>query len=330
MYFSTTIIWDLIAYAKTKGVNTHDLEVELSVHRNQKYVGYPQLIQTLNFMDRCLEDEHLGLHVGEEASLNVTAPVDNIMMYSQTLEASVNNAIKYSKLISDALECSLEITEDHYSVIYQENPNWKVQQAYAKKQILDLALLSNVKSLAAYTQHQYYPVRIDFNYERPKSLREYYRLFNCSLKFNQPRAQILFEKQIIYRHSKQIEYRLLESIKAKVTNEIDNLDLENELIYRLKKSILNFKPYRISVDEAANELNLSSRTLQRKLKVLHTSFKKVEYDIQLKLAKTYLEENQKSVDEISYLLGFSECSAFTRFFKSLTSLSPLEYRGTVD
>ena len=43
----------------------------------------------------------------------------------------------------------------------------------------------------------------------------------------------------------------------------------------------------------------------------NTTFKKIEFELQLKLAMTYLEENQKSIDEISYLLGFSESSALS-------------------
>ncbi|PCJ67275.1 MAG: hypothetical protein COA58_02865 [Bacteroidetes bacterium] len=70
-------------------------------------------------------------------------------------------------------------------------------------------------------------------------------------------------------------------------------------------------------------------TLQRRLKCLITNFKEVEYELQLKQSKTYLEEKQKSIEEISYLLGFSKSSAFIRFFKSLTDLTPREYAASV-
>ena len=124
-------------------------------------------------------------------------------------------------------------------------------------------------------------------------------------------------------------YGLLENLKEKVAKEIKNLPTENALVYKLKKCILNHKPKRMLIEEAAKELYLSKRTLQRRLKELNATFKKVEYELLLKLAKTYLKEDEKSVDEISYLLGFSESSAFIRFFKSLTAQTPLEYKSNI-
>ncbi len=326
MYFSTTIIADLMEYAAINHVDVAVLEPELPDLNEQKYVDYSVVVKTLNHIGQALNDAYLGLHVGERIALKTTAYVNSIMLNSQTLEESINNAIEYSKLISDALQCSLQKTAQYFSIIYDENPNWGVQQSYAKRQILDVSLLSNVKSLAAYTNYDYYPVQINFVYEKPKNLREHYRLFNCRLKFNQPTSQIIYDRQIMDRHTRQVTFGLLESLKEKVADEIESLPSENQLIYELKKHILQQKPERLLVDDAARKMHLSKRTLQRKLGEFDTTFKAIEHELQLKLAKTYLEEQQKSVDEISYLLGFSESSVFIRFFKSYTQQTPTQYQ----
>ncbi|MCE7995677.1 MAG: AraC family transcriptional regulator [Roseivirga sp.] len=326
MYFSTSIIWDLIEYGKIKGADVSALENNLFSTKTQKYVAYDDLVGALNYLHTALDDDCLGLHIAEHISLKVTAPVNSIMLESKTLEESIKNAIDYSRLISDALDCSLETTDNHFSVIYQENPNWTVYQTYAKQQVLDMALLSNVKSLAAYTGHRCTPLCIHFNYPKPKNLHGYYRLFNCQLRFNRERSEIIFERNLFNKHAGRTEYGLLKNLKAKAAEEIKNLGSEHELILELKKHILNQKPARTTIDDASQHLNQSRRTLQRKLKDLDTSFKRIEYELQLRLAKTYLEEQQKSIDEISYLLGFSESSVFIRFFKSLTSQTPLEYQ----
>ena len=326
MYFSAAIIEDLMEYATIKGVDIGHLSSEFGDLQKQKYIGYEETIKTLNFIGRQLNDEYLGLHVGEQISLRVTAAVDSIMRESSTLEESLSNAVQYCRLISDALECSVLENEDRYSVIYEENPNWHVQQNYAKRQILDLALLCNVKSVAAYAGYHHYPITVLLTYEKPKSLFEYYRLFNCRLQFNQPRTEIVFDKHIIDRHAKKAPSGLLENLKEKVAVEIANLPGEYGLIHQVKKCILNHKPGRIPVEEAAKALNMSKRSLQRNLRDMQTTFKKIESALQLKLAKTYLEENRKSLDEISYLLGFSECSAFIRFFRSVAGQTPTEYK----
>ena len=325
MYFTTNILTDLIDYANAKGVDAWSLENEFSGLKKGKYINYDTVVKILNHIGQELNDECLGLHIGEQISLKATAEVDQIMQNSETLETSFKNAVEYSKLISDALECSLIKNEDSYAVIFEENPNWKIQQTYAKRQILDLTVLCCLKSLIAYTNQSYCPSKISFHSEKPKNLNEYYRLFNCRLRFNQSKTEIIFEKQIFDKHSKTVEFGLLENLKEKTSIEIESLNTENELIYRLKKCILNHKPQRLKVEEASLQLNMSKRTMQRKLNSLKTNFKAIEYELQLKLSKTYLEEQQKSIEEISYLLGFSESSAFIRFFKSLTAQTPSEY-----
>lgn len=325
MYFSSIILSDIVEYAQLQGLDVNRLPDFFNQRNTKKYISYDTTIEALNYVGQELNDDYLGLHIGEQIGLKVTAQVNAIMHHSQSLEESFDNAVEYSKLISDALECRIEKSEEYYAVVYEENPNWKVHQTHAKKQILDLTLLSCLKSLIAYTQRDYYPVKVNFHNTKPQNMNLYYRLFNCHLNFNQPVTEIVFERQIFNRHSKKVRLGLLEEFKANVSDEIAGLAVEDERIYALKKCMLKHKPQRISVEEASEQLNVSKRTLQRELKTLGTSFKKVEYELQVKLAKTYLKEGVKSIDEISYLLGFSESSAFIRFFKSHTGYTPMKY-----
>lgn len=326
MYFSSAIISDFKAYAISKGVSIKLLDKYLPKSETQKYITYQDITTLINGLVHELDDDFLGLHIGERIALKVTKYVDSIIQHSQTLEDAFANAAYYSKSISDALDCTLEKKRQKYVVVFEENPNWSVYNTIAKRQILDLTLLSCLKSLIAYTGKTYYPLNIHFQLPRPKNINEYYRLFNCSLKFNTEKTEITFEKQIFDNHSKEVKLGLLENLQNIVEQELKNLKSENELVYQLKKIILKQKPERILLADAAQKLNMSNRTLQRKLKYLNTSFKEVEQVLQLKLAKTYLNEKTKDIDEISYLLGFSESSAFIRFFKSITKQTPGNYQ----
>jgi AraC-like DNA-binding protein len=77
----------------------------------------------------------------------------------------------------------------------------------------------------------------------------------------------------------------------------------------------------------ADAMNISNRTLQRKLKEEGTSFIDLLQDARLSLAKKYLAQPQRSIVEIAYLLGFSEPSTFSRAFKRWTGKSPADYRA---
>ncbi len=81
-----------------------------------------------------------------------------------------------------------------------------------------------------------------------------------------------------------------------------------------------------SQKDVASALNVSNRTLQRKLKDEGTSFVDLLQDTRLQLAQKYLGQPHRSIVEISYMLGFSEPSTFSRAFKRWTGQAPVEFR----
>ena len=76
----------------------------------------------------------------------------------------------------------------------------------------------------------------------------------------------------------------------------------------------------------AESLGLSTRTLQRKLAALGLSYRGLLEKTRYELALRYLDDPRKSVTEITFLLGFSEQSAFTRAFKRWNGKAPSDYR----
>jgi len=81
----------------------------------------------------------------------------------------------------------------------------------------------------------------------------------------------------------------------------------------------------LSIGTIAVEMALSTRTLQNRLKDEGNIFSELLKNIREKLAKKYLHENY-SVEDITYLLGFSEASVFRKAFKKWSGCTPKEYR----
>jgi AraC-like DNA-binding protein len=66
---------------------------------------------------------------------------------------------------------------------------------------------------------------------------------------------------------------------------------------------------------------MTSRSLQRRLRDEGTSFNAVREQTRRELATRYLDD-KLSIAEISFLLGFSEPSAFFRAYKRWTGETP--------
>ncbi len=82
-----------------------------------------------------------------------------------------------------------------------------------------------------------------------------------------------------------------------------------------------------SLEELAEQVHMTSRTLHRKLAEQGLSFSSLLDETRYDLAVKYLKDPSRSVTEITFLLGFSEHSAFTRAFKRWSGQAPTSYRA---
>nr|MDT0251103.1 AraC family transcriptional regulator [Endozoicomonas sp.] len=81
-----------------------------------------------------------------------------------------------------------------------------------------------------------------------------------------------------------------------------------------------------SFDELAQLLNISSRTLRRRLEKEGTSYQKVKDECRRDASIDYLSQPNLTINSVAALMGFDEPSAFHRSFKKWTDMTPGEFR----
>lgn len=82
----------------------------------------------------------------------------------------------------------------------------------------------------------------------------------------------------------------------------------------------------LTVEEICHEFFISRSSLQMLFKMyLQSSPKNYLLNIKLEKSKELIRENQHTISEIAYLLGFSSIHYFSRLFKKYFDISPSEY-----
>lgn len=82
----------------------------------------------------------------------------------------------------------------------------------------------------------------------------------------------------------------------------------------------------MAIEHIASDLNLSKRTLQRRLQHQKASFAQLRDSLRFHYAIKYLIDDHMSVDSVSSSLDFSDRTSFTNAFKRWTNLSPSVFR----
>jgi AraC-like DNA-binding protein len=80
-----------------------------------------------------------------------------------------------------------------------------------------------------------------------------------------------------------------------------------------------------TMEAIADTLNVTSRTLQRKLSTEDTNFREILNAVKIERAIYYMTKKKQPPKQVAYLVGFKDASSFTKAFKRYTGKTPSDY-----
>ena len=117
------------------------------------------------------------------------------------------------------------------------------------------------------------------------------------------------------RHSEQLVFNYLKTFT------------EVELVNAARMSLFELLPRGdFSLSSLASSLEMQEEDVSSQLKASGTSYQQLLGDTRRELAEEYIVRADLSVNEIAYMLGFSDCSNFARSFRRWTGKSPSDFR----
>jgi AraC-like DNA-binding protein len=172
------------------------------------------------------------------------------------------------------------------------------------------------------------PVRAEFMHGRPNTRVAYADHLGCSVRFHADWDALVYDTStmdlpVIGADSLLLKVleRACQKILGPTPRKQDVVrDVRKLVIDRLAKGTLQF-------DAVAAELNMSSKTLERRLAGSGTTFSALLDDIRNALAKRYLSDTDLRLDQIAYLTGYSEPAALVRAFKRWTGTTPMQFKA---
>ncbi len=172
-----------------------------------------------------------------------------------------------------------------------------------------------------------YFVQLERDEPSNEVLATYQEMFGCDIEFNAKRSALIVDEEVLEIPLRQPDPGLLQSLTQQAESMMDELKQKKTIILQVRAVLRRLMEHELPRKEkVAEALDMTERTLQRRLQEAGTGYQQLLDDIRRETAIEWLTTTQVAINEIAINLGFSEVRSFHRRFKSWTGHAPGEYR----
>ena len=269
-------------------------------------------------------DPLIGLHIGTEVKALLHGMVGFLIQSCKSLDQGLQMLSRYGQMASPMVE--YRYTVDDVAILeIQQNKMWVMKHPEPARHANDFLIAAMVNTFSALSGKHIVPLRIELAYKM-RDITEYQKFFGCEVLFNKDVNRIVLSKSDIATTILTSDQSMLQLFNSIVADKQAMLANNNTTGYLKQALFMQFKGRIPSIEEAASALNMTPRSLQRKLLQESTTFRDIAGEIRKEVAFQLMENPAIHISEISDILGYSDPSAFRKAFKSWTNSAPRTVR----
>jgi len=269
------------------------------------------------------DDQLLGLHVAAEMDLRSIGILFYLTGSARTVSEALENFARYSKTTNEALV--VEISRPKDEVILAIRHVQEFDEPH--RQFFELVALWFVRTLHQQTNRHFNPVRVTFTHARNSDLREVHRLLCCPVDFAQAVDTWVLPQRVMDLPIVSGDRYLLQILTARADDLLAERHSVSELQSMVANQLVDLLPSGESRAAAvARRLGMSPRSFTRHLAEEGTTFGEILEQLRQRLAARYLADDRMSLQQIAWLLGYSEPGAFTHAYRRWTGTTPRQAR----
>jgi AraC-like DNA-binding protein len=282
---------------------------------SERMASFEPAAEVWNVAIELTGDELIGIHLGEELSATILGMIGYLMQSSKNLREAFVMLSKYNELFSTMMKFSLIEDKEECAIHYEPALRWQHEYAESARQSVEIGMSGTLKIFNILSGKKVFPVRVELAYP-PRQVSEYERIFKCPIHFNAAQNRLVFGKdnllQPVISHDKSLFHFFNNTLDQKLAVLKQESTLSNELCQLI---IRDFKGRTPPAEVAAVHLNISLRSMQRRLKQENTSYREITQSIRKMLAASMMKGAKYRVSEVAEILGYSDSSSFHKAMK---------------
>ena len=267
-------------------------------------------------------DPAIGLKIGSEQRVERYTPGAIAALYTRSFRDAIQRLARYKQLT-----CPEEIRVVCQGSECRVRFEWLLARESEPSVLVDACFAWIVAIGRRGTDRPLTPLRLEL--VRAPTHREILEEhFGCRVYFRAEHNALIFRKSDLDRpfvtHNAELLAMLAPQLEAELAEQSLRLTIRDRVKQTLKRLLAGQRP---TIQEVAQELNLSARTLQRRLTETGVTFQQVLEEARRELARHYLMQSSLELNETAYLLGYENANSFFRAFHHWEGTSPGQWRS---
>lgn len=270
----------------------------------------------------------LGLVVGQKFELKNYGLLGFMLSYCDTFAEVADLSTRYYRYLSSDKAPIVE-QKDGKVIVRHKVSTGQAAEEQTRAELFVSAILQSADILCS----QKIPLeQLKFQFPEPDYSKLYRDYFSgTQVSFNNSHTELVFDESCL---AIRLDFPDQE-MKAAIRQQLD------EVIHKEKASgyiqqvtnILTQQDqgfaFNLTLNEVASLLNISGKTLSRRLQQEGSNFKQLHEQVRHQFALKLLNNRQNKIDHIALELGYADRSSFDRSFSRRQHCSPAAYRSSL-
>lgn len=263
----------------------------------------------------------IGLQLGTEDRTERFHPVGLAALSSENFGAAIDQMARYKQLT-----CPEEILQEKNNEEWSIQFRWLLADEVEPPVLIECAFAWVLSTGRHGTGTRLSPLRVEFMQPRAHT-KIIERHFGCPVVCGAPRNAIVFRASDAQRPFVTRNAELLAMLAPQFEEELKQESKDEQFAERVRVAIQQkLTGRRPTIDDIADALHVSSRTLQRRLQDEGSNFQRVLDEARHQLARHYLNNSFLELNEAAYLLGYEDGNSFVRAFRTWEGVPPARWR----
>jgi AraC-like DNA-binding protein len=248
--------------------------------------------------------------------------IDYLVAASTTVGDGIRRFARFFELIADGVVLAVDGDEDEYWLDLSVADGTPVPPVY-----VDYVFAALVGRIRMRIRPDLRVHRVELQQPEPPNPAPYETVFGAPVCFGAEADRLYFTRQEWGARTVSGDEALAQLMEAHARTPAPRVVTPASTFRsEVERALVAGIPEGRSAADVAKALHVSVRTLQRKLAAAGTTFREVSEAVSAQIAVKHLANPRTSIDEVAFLLGFSDPSSFNRAFRRWTGEPPGRWR----